>query len=704
MALQYSPKITTDGLVMCLDASQNKSYPTTDLPVKDSLILWLDAADDTTFSYSSGTEVSQWRDKSGNNFHANQSTVAQQPSRSSVVNSRKGVNFTSLNGDFMRVSSGIVTPNYITVFAVIQPAAQDNSYAIILEQDHANGYNGWVIQRNFNTSYWQAWVASAASAWLNPNQISYTNSTSQIVTLRKNASTINLYSNGTSSSAVSISDTAITQTSYGLNLGYWQYGGGRYYNGVMCEILVFNRGLSDTEVKQVNTYLGQKWGILNADRSIIDLSGLDDNGLLGDGATANMPAFGYYNKGSLKFDGSNDYINVGNPSSVNFGSGDFSVEMWFTRDTNAATNLRLLSKGAESDASGSAGFAFFGSDSGINFAINPSGTRSIISAASYSVGEWVHVVGVVQRGSTMRTYKNAVLTNSATAPAGSVSNASINLNIGRSAESASLYWPGNIAIVRMYNKALSVNEVLQNYEAQKTRFINYIVTNGLVLNLDAGNPYSYAGAGTTWYDVSGNSYNGTLTSNPVYSKDSGGAFKFAGNYSLSPASTVNSLNGDALTVEAWIKHDSFGGVGTGRSYVSNWHSFNTLDQRGFILRTYDTQTYPSFWWCWGGGNNYYSSGPSTYAMNIGQIYHIVATYEKNVAMKIYINGILQWTETNYVNQTIAFDTTNGVYVGFSNINTSYMDGNIYSARLYNRVLSAAQVLQNYNATKGRFGL
>jgi len=95
MAQNYSPKIVQDSLVMCLDASQNKSYPTTDLPVKAGLLLWLDAADDTTFNYSTGTEVSQWRDKSGNNFHANQATTAQQPSRSTVVNSRKSVNFTS---------------------------------------------------------------------------------------------------------------------------------------------------------------------------------------------------------------------------------------------------------------------------------------------------------------------------------------------------------------------------------------------------------------------------------------------------------------------------------------------------------------------------------------------------------------------------------------------------------------------------------
>ena len=84
--LQYSPKIVTDSLVMCLDASNNKSYPT-DLPVKNGLVMWMDAADDTTFSYSSGTTVSQWRDKSGLNYHMVR--VSAGPTRNAFLNSRK---------------------------------------------------------------------------------------------------------------------------------------------------------------------------------------------------------------------------------------------------------------------------------------------------------------------------------------------------------------------------------------------------------------------------------------------------------------------------------------------------------------------------------------------------------------------------------------------------------------------------------------
>ena len=284
--LQYSPKIVTDSLVLCIDASQNKSIPLADLPVKNGLLLWLDASDDTTFSYSSGTEVSQWRDKSGNNFHANElQAVGNKPSRNTTLNSRKTVNFTSTDGDRLRVNSGMVFTNSVTAIVFIKPGAQNYAYANILDQDHAMSgqANGWVIQRNNVSSAWQSWVSIAAgSSWFNPNQVSYADNTPQIVTLRKGSSTIALSSNGTSSGNVNISDEQIRQANYfGLNIGSWRAGGfsDRHYNGEICEIVIYNRFLSDIELKQVHTYFGQKWGILNTDRSAFDLTNTFTTGL-----------------------------------------------------------------------------------------------------------------------------------------------------------------------------------------------------------------------------------------------------------------------------------------------------------------------------------------------------------------------------------------------------------------------------------------
>jgi hypothetical protein len=194
-----------------------------------------------------------------------------------------------------------------------------------------------------------------------------------------------------------------------------------------------------------------------------DLSGAGNNGTLINGVS-----YSSSNMGTFVFDGVDDYINAGNDASINFGTGNFTVSAWFKRATNATINSRLLSKGGDSDVADRAGFAFYGSDTLLGFIINPSGTRTIINAASYVVGEWVNVVGLVERGVTMRSYKNGNLFESAAAPVGSVSG-DLSLFIGNN-NGTNLYWPGEIAQVSMYNRALTAAEILQNFNALKGRY------------------------------------------------------------------------------------------------------------------------------------------------------------------------------------------------------------------------------------------
>ena len=196
-----------------------------------------------------------------------------------------------------------------------------------------------------------------------------------------------------------------------------------------------------------------------------DLSGNGNNGTL-----TNGPTYSGDNGGSLSFDGVDDYVGCGNDASINFGTGDFTVSVWFRRFSNATTNLRLLSKAASTDtaAAGAAGFCFFGGNTAISFAVNPTAASPIIGAASYSLNEWVNVVGLVERGVSMRTYKNGSLVASTTAPVGSVSGTTslfLGSNVG-----ANLYWPGEISNVSLYNRALTAQEIQQNYNATKSRF------------------------------------------------------------------------------------------------------------------------------------------------------------------------------------------------------------------------------------------
>jgi len=679
MAQNYSPRIVSDSLVMCLDASQNKSYPTTDLPVKNGLLLWLDAADDTTFSYSSGTEVSQWRDKSGNNFHANQATTAQQPSRNVAVNSRKGVNFTSANGDFMRVSNGIVTP-YVTVFAVIRPATQNNEYAIIVDQDHGLGYNGWVIQRNASTSFWQTWVsAGGASTWLNANQIAYTDNTSQIVTLRKNESTLNLFSNASSNGAVSIANTTITQTSYGLNLGRWEAYGGRFYNGTMCEILVFNRGLSDVELKLVNTYLGQKWRILNLDRNIFDLSGYNSNGFFGDGIYQSFPFLDYYNNRTLKFDGNGDYIVVNRALSVPFTISGFIKYIDQSKTLNTFINGFPHQTIAISLNRNGAGNLQVFLGNGSSWVGAPA-----ISYSSLTVDTWYHITFTCD-GTTSRLYLNGVsIGTSSIIPSGFGSYFYIGHLTG--GVSSLEYLNGHISSVQLYATALSATQVLQNYEAQKSKFTVSIIQQGLILNLDAGNPISYAGSGTIWYDANGLSNSGTLTNGPTYSTTNGGIINFDGvdDYCMSYVASISASS----TVCIWIKSSNYAAKiplsidgdnyssGPNIFFSGNYINWNTGDGAG---NPFSNSSYPDSNW-----------------------HYIVVTNDASTNAKLYIDGVLIGTAGYRSTASTSFSPF--WLARFHGDNNYTINASIGSSQLYNRVLSASEVLQNYNFTKGRFGL
>ena len=196
-----------------------------------------------------------------------------------------------------------------------------------------------------------------------------------------------------------------------------------------------------------------------------DLSGNGNTGTLVNGV-----GYSASNGGALVFDGVDDNVGCGNDASINFGTGDFTVSVWFRRFSNATGNLRLLSKAAGGDTANaaSAGFSFFGADTGISFAVNPTAARTIIGAASYSLNEWVNVVGLVERGVSMRTYKNASLVASTTAPSGSVSGTT-SLFIGNNVGS-NLHWAGEVSNTLLYNKALTPQEIQQNFNALRSRF------------------------------------------------------------------------------------------------------------------------------------------------------------------------------------------------------------------------------------------
>jgi hypothetical protein len=196
----------------------------------------------------------------------------------------------------------------------------------------------------------------------------------------------------------------------------------------------------------------------------------DLNNNRNNGTLRNSPTYSTDNLGKFILDAIDDDINCGNGSSINFDTGDFTVSIWFRRFSNATGNLRLLSKAAGSDTAdaANAGFCFFGGNASLSFGVNPTAARTIISAATYSLNEWVNVVGLVERGVSMRTYKNAIQVGTASAPVGSVSGTTslfIGSNVG-----TNLFWAGEISNVSLYSRALTPQEIYQNFNALRGRY------------------------------------------------------------------------------------------------------------------------------------------------------------------------------------------------------------------------------------------
>lgn len=650
---------------MCLDASQNKSYPT-DLPVKGGLVMWMDAADDSTFTYSSGTTVSQWRDKSGFGYHMTPAApLSTGPSRSSFLNSRKVLTFTTSQS--IGSLSFTMETSANTVFVVSRLTGTTNARVLTAY------YNNWLLGHwggLVNPYYAEGWV------YYPPNAAD----TVWRIYMGEWGGPLNdvaaAYSNGT---VLNFNTDQASAGPKGLGINYQS---GEPSTCEAAEIIVFNRVLSATERKQVHTYLGQKWGILNTDRSIIDLSGNNNHGLLGNGTTTDMPLFDYYNKGALKLDGTNDYIAVSNATILN--PSVVTVSLWIKRNSYQSGITNFLRR---NDFDSYAMMATYNSDT-VWFRIRNSVPDVVDAQTSMPLNTWTNLVGTFD-GSTVRIYKDGVLANTAsnTSPI-SYSATNTTMIIGRDDAVSGRYAPVNYGSVLIYNRVLSAAEIAQNYRAQKEKFTNTIVQQGLTGIFDAGNPYSYAGAGTVWYDVSGNNYTGSLTNGPTYSNQT---ILFDGTNDFIDLTTANvavSGNG-ARSIFVWMRTTAGGLIGfVGTGTPANSQAFNLVKySSGVGVMGYNNDFYPG-------------AGAAGVTLNDGNWHYIGATFD-GTNLRTYADGVLDNTSG-----AITYSTTGqNNFIGKSNHtgNENYFNGNMGLVQFYNRALSGAEVLQNYNATKGRYG-
>ena len=208
-----------------------------------------------------------------------------------------------------------------------------------------------------------------------------------------------------------------------------------------------------------------------------------------------------------------------------------------------------------------------------------------------------------------------------------------------------------------------------------------IVQNGLILDVDAAVSRSYSGSGLTVNGLVGG-IGGTLINGVGYGTANNGHFIFDGTNDQIQISQIGSalLSGSQdFTISAWVQ--SSGGTGT---IFANYLAGNLQ-----VLYS------PSYIGLWLNGAVAYANTATYYSANI---VNLVAQRSSGTNITIYLNG--QVIKTGTSNSTIG--TTLDFRIGANTANGELFQGKLYNIQVYNRALSATEVLQNYNATKGRY--
>ena len=221
---------------------------------------------------------------------------------------------------------------------------------------------------------------------------------------------------------------------------------------------------------------------------------------------------------------------------------------------------------------------------------------------------------------------------------------------------------------------------------------NIIVSDGLVFFLDAANTRSYSGSGTSSNSLVGG-IGATLVNGVGFTSSNNGTFTFDGTNDYIAVSGTNfPLSNSARTLNIWY----YTKTSTWQADVNNlfWYGTAGSTRQSFGV---DFGTYPTMeFYSWADDINWNTTAPQVGWKNL-QI-----AYDGNLTVRIYELGVLVATKTFSAQLNTVLSTD--VQIGAITYVPGYFDSNISQVSMYNRALSATEILQNYNATKRRYGL
>jgi hypothetical protein len=486
-----------------------------------------------------------------------------------------------------------------------------------------------------------------------------------------------------------------SDTSSTLEIARWfssLYGAGR-----RGQIQFYNRALTSTEILNLFNSQRQKYRLLNPSymkncvfnfdfgiEGTFDNSGTTVNDLAryNHGTTFNSPTFTFENRGAMVFNGTNQYIRIPNDSVFNHTSGYFSYTLWV--NFSNVTGQRWLFSNYAGSTTGWVIQLF----NGVIIASFSGDGIDIFGTTLIQANTWYHLTVTCSPGS-IKLYINGIkegntFTGSVSLAGGYVYVAALNGGYALA---------GKIALIQMFNAQLSEADVKSHYSETLPRFTtSEKPVRGLIFDVNVSNPFSYNGAsndtGANLSDISGNGYVGTLSNAPSYNVQNGIkslSFNGSNNYITYPTAGLP-YGASARTISIWINATG-DAPGSFRWAISYGTALNS--QSCFVGIQLGTQLVI------GGYNPAYDlTGPN---ISLNTWYHVVSVYDGTI-LYMYINGYL-YTSGARIWNTVA----NNFQLGRQTNGGEYWNGKIGEAQIYNRALSATEIVALYNSTKGAYG-
>ncbi|MDD5750130.1 MAG: LamG domain-containing protein [Candidatus Pacebacteria bacterium] len=598
--------------------------------------------------------------------------------------------------DFGTTNTFNFTSQNFTVEMWVNPAAIVSSSMLFCRGSYqADGYYLYQSAGKlyFNTFQSGAKQESAANSALTIGVWTH-------VAVVRNGSSVVIYLDGKDKTTTRGSHLDPVTSTRNFRVGMHSNGTSYPFSGLFDDVKVYNKARTAEQIMRDYESGPPPVGHWRMDENngqyAYDTTGNSNNGTLGSGATADSadPAWANGKYGSaLNFDGSNDYVNVGQGSALNNFT-NMTLSAWIKADsytTNYRTGIISRRSGLGDDTG--LNLTLLGTNGGAQtpgkIAAYRGGGSAVTGTTTISLGKWYYIAATVENNN-FKIYVNGVLDASSTL-SGWTWESAVDVSIGQIAAISQYYFDGIIDDVRIYNYARTQKQVMEDMNAGHPAVGSPIGSYLGYWPLDEG-------YGQTVYDKSPSANNGTLASSTEVT-------------SADPTWTTNGKFGKALSFDGTDDYVDMGDsskleVGTGDFSISAWIKTSMVTNASIVDKgDTTTATVTRYAMYISGGKIVLGIGDTEWLATAGNksvndsTWHFVTvTADRDGLGSMYVDGVLD-NSGSIAARSGSLDGTGNFRIGNkspSGSGNNPFQGFIDEVKVYPFVLSPAEVKEEYN--------